>query len=130
MKLNLECCRDIMLYIEENQGLKSNGIPESFHARDLPESISEKYGSDEIVYYNLKQLYDGKYISLKDPNCSPRHYVVSDITPKGHEFIATIRSDKIWKKILKYFQDHSTETMISLVPVIAETFINQALGIK
>ena len=111
MKLNPNCIRDLMLFFEEKTYvMNSNGSGGRFHSIS-PELFCKmeplnKYGMDEILYHII-QLSESGYIvtdfnfNLEAPascfNLSSIHY----ITPKGHEFIASIKEDTRWGKIQK-----------------------------
>jgi len=111
MKLNPDCIRDLMIALEENTFVMSfsNGVGR-FHAiklcviRDF-ESL-DKYSVEEIVYH-LIQLSENGYIVtdfFHDPNDEFEQFKLSHITfvtPKGHEFIASIKESGRWEKTLK-----------------------------
>ena len=102
MKLNPECYRAVLLYLEENIEVKYNGSPCSISAKDFDFDGILKPFSQEDIYYSVKYLTDEKLISVvTTQNLSPKQYNISDITPKGHRFINDVRSDTIWNKIVK-----------------------------
>lgn len=108
MKLNPDCVRDVMLELEENLQIeKQNNRIYRFQALavcDLAASMEKKLGyrSEDVVYSAL-QLWGGGYIATNGslPVCGDFNVVemgeIVYITPKGHEFIATIHSEKTWK---------------------------------
>lgn len=94
MKLNSDCIRAILLMVEDKSGF--NRFVEYKKDKCSDEHIS-KYSHDEIMYH-IKQcdqadLITGVKFLSKD------YAVITDLTPKGHEFIANIRKDTIWNKI-------------------------------
>lgn len=92
MKLNPDCLRDILLKIESLPGVNYEfRFDEETVASEFP-----NYTYDEILYH-VRQcdlhgyLFNPRY-TLDGP-CSVR-----DLSPKGHEFLANIRSDNVWSK--------------------------------
>ena len=110
MKLNPECIRYTLLYLEEiltyshdsNDGIEHNYIG----IRTLADKMYEKHKySREDVYYSVEKLLEAKYISTMSMNLGSRNSIlvcdISDITYEGHNFLNTIRPEKIWKATLK-----------------------------
>lgn len=112
MKLNPDCIRDLMIFFEEKTWveIKNDGRSNFAHFHVLcPALIQEieplnKYSLEEILYHAI-QLSESHYIvsdfSFQTAHEDGRFQLsrVYYITPKGHELIASIRSDKSWKKV-------------------------------
>lgn len=123
MTLNLDCLRDIMLYVEDNQVYTPQNTCGDADAvlvaivlpslRSTDERLF-KYGEYDVQYC-CKQaidsgLLDGyPYLTSK--------YWIDDITPKGHEFIAALRNDSVWDKV----KDKSKELGKMSLPVLIKT---------
>lgn len=110
MKINPDCIRDILLYLEnhltyvhdQNDGIEHNYIG----IRTLADKIHEKHKhSKEDVYYSVEKLLEARYISAMSMNLGSRNSIlvcdIADITYEGHNFLNTIRPEKIWKATLK-----------------------------
>ena len=89
MKLNQDCIRDLLLYLEEN--LKLNDYLSI-------SNISLKNYSSEELLYTADKLYEAGYLK-----CSRKVYdntdlmiFVSSITYTGHQFLDNIRDDKVF----------------------------------
>ena len=96
MKLNINCIRDILLTIEENCDFET---PWEYQ-EDSPDSkFLSNYNHEEIVYH-IKQAEKSDLIDGVDYFESGSNIYISDLTPKGHEFLANIRNDTVWKKVL------------------------------
>lgn len=103
MKLNPDCVRDTLLYLEET--LTINCREDNFNSITLHQLTEEmidkynKYTEDDIWYtiYNLKEIHfiegriseAGKY---KMMFCD-----IENITWNGHQFLNTIRPETIWE---------------------------------
>lgn len=89
MILNPDCIRYILLTLE----------PLTVHGQKLciDYSNSHRYRSDyseEEFFYHLQQCINFKYIS---GNYKPKCFFIEDLTPKGHTFLADIKSEANWK---------------------------------
>lgn len=97
MKLNPDCIRDILLTVEEHSTVGKNVVI-------VPNQCTEyirlkKYQPAEIAYHLRQCCLNGLfYNAVADLDCT---YTIQDLSPKGHEFLANIRSEKLWKKTLR-----------------------------
>jgi len=114
MKLNTDCIRDVLLYLEENLRI-DNRIYAGITLTTLQEKLSN-YSSDDVFYTvdNLRQagFIDCQFGKITDGNF--RHCSIYNITYQGHQFLESIRPETIWKK---------TKSVISTVGVHALSFI-------
>ncbi len=95
MKLNPDCVRDILLVVEEHC---DNKHMVRFAIKDqLPFEQLSKYTNDEIEYHINQCSYAGYFTKVN--TMLNRVYLVQDLSPKGHEFLANIRSDTMWNKV-------------------------------
>ncbi len=97
MKLNPDCTRDILLALEE---LIENGrvqfIFESFD--DVRESLHlDKHSTEEIEYHLRQCDMSGLLVGSGFP-CSGG-FLITDISPKAHQFLANTRPKTIWEKV-------------------------------
>lgn len=109
MRLNIDCVRDILLCIERNTdyrksvafvdeiSLKKLSPTSAIHQPDYNLVLLQKYDLDNILYH-LKYCIKADILELNEQlsNCSVT--VISDLTPKGHEFLANIRHKTIFEK--------------------------------
>lgn len=120
MKLNPECMRDILLSMEDVEYQKSLPVEQ------LYSSLTD-YSQDEINYSVLKLEeagfidatlipYDGGILVIE----------INDITYRGHEFLADIRSDSIWQNVKSISAKVGSKSLNSLWQ-IATTVITQII---
>lgn len=124
MKLNQNCIRDLLLYLEEN--LKLNDYLSI-------SNISLKNYSSEELLYTADKLYEAGYLK-----CSRKVYdntdlmiFVSSITYTGHQFLDNIRDDKVFaktKSILSGFKSVSIEIISETASKVITNLINQQLN--
>lgn len=124
MKLNQDCIRDLLLYLEEN--LKLNDYLSI-------SNISLKNYSSEELLYTADKLYEAGYLK-----CSRKVYdntdlmiFVSSITYTGHQFLDNIRDDKVFaktKSILSGFKSVSIEIIPETASKVITNLINQQLN--
>lgn len=94
MKFDIDCAREILLTLEA----KENDCSMSF--TELSNSLPSFSGKPTAVMYHCFKLEEAGFITLelKDNNSGYIEHI-TDITFAGHQFIADIRDDDIWKKI-------------------------------
>ncbi|MEL3956893.1 DUF2513 domain-containing protein [Caldifermentibacillus hisashii] len=92
MRLNPDCIRDILLVVEETTSY-SNFM--EFYPDNEIETL-KPYSSEEILYHIKQCELSGlltKVTWFMGDGC-----LIQDLSPKGHEFLANIRSENIWNK--------------------------------
>ena len=102
MKLNPDCVRDVLLYLEENLGYTDH-IGALQHKEiqicTIPDYFSTTY-SKEDVNYSIEKLYEAHFLSLINIASDRDGYIVNayvnDITYVGHEFLNNIRPKNVW----------------------------------
>lgn len=99
MKLNIDCVRDVLLYLEENITMDNNNriIPVSF--KTVKTVLQNKYEENDIIYA-ISKLLDTRYIIGYIDKTNGRYKItgsINDITWEGHEFLNSIRPQTIWE---------------------------------
>lgn len=108
MDLNKDCIRDVLLYIKKYCIYEKTNFGTKLHEVTLDELCKSekcsKYGIETIYYtinklneYGLIKFGKVKYSSNIDKTFQNLH--INDITPRGHEFVDNVGSDKVWQKI-------------------------------
>lgn len=125
MKLNQDCVRDLLLYLEENLTLNDHLSVENISLKN--------YSRDELLY-TADKLYEAGYI-----NCMRKIYdttdliiLISSITYEGHQFLDNIRDDKVFAKtkaILSKFKSVSIEVISETASKVITNIINQQFNL-
>lgn len=114
MKLNPDCIRDVLLYLEENLTIE-NHVFSSINLKMLQDNLTD-YSKEDIFYsvYNLKQIrfIEGRINDVS--NMKMMFCEIENITYAGHQFLATVRPEPIWNK---------TKSIISQIGVHTLGFI-------
>ncbi len=99
MKLNKDCVRDLLLYCEKALTLDDSLSWNHLNIQNFCDEFP-KYSKSEIAY-TLFMLEEADFISANviPGNGGICEIIVFHITYSGHEFIDTIRSNKIWDKV-------------------------------
>ncbi|MBV1817304.1 DUF2513 domain-containing protein [Bacteroidales bacterium MSK.15.36] len=125
MKLNPDCIRDILLTVEENT---SYGKFMSYDTDTEYERL--KTYSDKEVMYHIKQCELSNLITkvsyYMDGGC-----LIHDLSPKGHEFIANIRTDTNWNKtkdVANKVGSYSLDTLTKIASEVIASVITSTLG--
>lgn len=124
MKLNHDCVRDLLLYIEEN--LEYSSIIE------VDKINLKKYKLEEIAYAT-KKLKEAGYIHAKFTidDIDNLYAYVGDITWEGHKFLDTIRDNKVWsttKKVASKVSSVSLSLISTIASQVLTNIINQQFG--
>lgn len=120
MKLDIDCVRDVLLDLET--------FPIGCYTlHDLKVSVG-KHGANNVLY-TLSKLKEAGYINAEIAcwesgtiDC----YGVYNMTFSGHQFLETIRANKVWVKtqgILNQIGSHSFD----LVKQVASAILSQLL---
>ena len=91
MRLNHDCIRDILLYVESNTDDEKICIS----SKELITALSQ-YDKNTLFYHirrmDTAELFDNVYYSEDEPD------LISNLSWTGHNYIDNIRDDKIWNK--------------------------------
>lgn len=134
MKLNNDCVRDVMLYIEENciyedddRGNRRIGT-RTIYQFTHDEGLSSLYTEDEITYTVVQLFLDDMVVGSLTPFGFNFNWCdVTALSPKGHEFLDNIKDDTIWKKAKNFVGEHLTSTSFSIIANVASKFATEAL---
>lgn len=121
MRLNHDCIRDILLYVEENITYDI----ESVDVENLISKFSSKYDKDTINYH-IRQIGNASLVEkVFYSEDSPKF--ISDLTWEGHEYIDNIRDPKVWTKLkasTKNLASVSLPLLIEKAPDIVKFFLS------
>ena len=105
MKLNPDCIRDVLLYLEDNLSYNHDRQDSIEHNSITMHKISEDlhnqkgYEIDDINY-SVEKLLEIRYIipetKITGDNNNILYCPISDISYNGHMFLSTIRPKSIW----------------------------------
>ncbi|MGB3750644.1 MAG: DUF2513 domain-containing protein [Arcobacteraceae bacterium] len=112
MRQNLDLCKDIMFYLEENleygKNIKSYDLYEKFKEFDEREFIYQ------IELLSSKLLKSKRYDTLSDSEIT---FMIQGITEKGHNFLDTFRDKDLWEKTKekgKFLETFSIDLLTNL----------------
>ncbi|WP_269477791.1 DUF2513 domain-containing protein [Hominibacterium faecale] len=118
MKLNHDCVRDLLLFIEENVTYGTYALANSI---ELP-----GYTQDEIVYAAEKlaqaDYLDAEVSRFLDRGTPDVH--ITSITWEGHKFLDNIRDDGVWKQTKGVLSKLSSASLSIASNVAAQVISN------
>lgn len=127
MRLNPDCIRDILLSAEDNTGF--------YEYLDYPNELDKcpllKKYNDEEIKYHVRQCKKSYLIEVDFDLTG--NFSISDLTPSGHEFLGSIRSDNIWSKtksVAEKIGSHSLDTLTKISVGVLTEIIKSQLGIS
>lgn len=120
MKLNPDCTRSILLAVEN--------VCDINNYFDSAEDISHIQGNftlEEIAYHARQCELAGLFYHYKAREHS-LYFQVGDLTPEGHEFLANIRDDSVWKSVLEVSKKVGAKS-VSAIAQVAKMFIAELI---
>ncbi len=99
MKLNYDCIRSVLLYLEKAVTIDNDLKIVIVRVEDIFEELP-KYENNEILY-SLSKLNEAGYINaqLRFASGSFVDGYVSGITYAGHDFLEKVRDNKTWTNV-------------------------------
>lgn len=92
MKLNPDCIRAVLLAVEEVCDMEN-----FFSSIDDIEQVKGDFSENEILYHARQCDLAGMFYNYRAD--IEGNFSVTDLSPKGHEFLANIREDTIWNNV-------------------------------
>lgn len=121
MTLNLECVRDLILWIEKNQTVKASGIPSIIKMKSIYSAFYSSKYTVEDLNTAAQYLVDEKLLKLpkgvKADDRAPKGFVFCGITSTGYKYIEAIKDETVWNKIKSALGSAS----LASVPTVIET---------
>lgn len=134
MKLNHDCIRDVMIYIENNCIYEDDSRGNrSIHSRVFyeiihDEKLSSRYTEDEIRYVVAQLYFEDMVIAIMTPETlNFRQFDVDSLSFKGHEFLDNIKDDTIWKKTKKFVGERLNSASLAIIGNVAGKLALEAL---
>ncbi|CYU19790.1 DUF2513 domain-containing protein [Streptococcus suis] len=124
MKFNPEIARDILLDIEE-----LHQYPESFvFSASEKFNRAKKYDID-MISYHCDKLAEAGYIKWAPQYASDVLYIgfIDGLTYDGHQFLESVRSEKIWRETKARTKKMGVVT-INILSQIASNIISEMIN--
>lgn len=120
MKLNQDCIRDLLLYLEENL---------NYNVRISVTNLNLNNYSFDDLFYTTEKLIEAGFINCSTFNSIGSHdYIFKSITYLGHQYLDTIRDDGIWKETKKKLSK-VTSASLPIVQEVASAILKSTLGL-
>ena len=126
MKLNHDCVRAIMIFVEENlhYGLYINVNDVKIDGYSHEEIL---YAADKLLEAEYLKGNYRNYIDGSEPSIN-----ITSLTWSGHQFLDNIRDDGVWKdtkKILSKFSSVSLNFVSGIASQVITALIQNQLGL-
>lgn len=101
MQLNYDCVRELLLVLESNLQFDENLEYPETNFENICNCMPE-YDVSEILYTTLK-LSEANYINVRVINAESVFVdaIYYSITFEGHQYLDSIRNDKLWSDLKK-----------------------------
>ena len=144
MKLNLDCVRQILLCVEENTGLRKicffidSGLEEGeiiignapVPPPDYQVDLLNQFSNDELIYH-INYCVESDLLSTGS-SLNLYQILITDLTPKGHDFLENIRDNKVWsgvKSVAAKVGSKSLDAVIQISSNVITQLIRAQFGI-
>lgn len=129
MKLNHECVRDLLLYLESHLELND------YYDLVTSELLETSDFDEEVIYYTAMKLIEAGYIDGKPSYASNVlfRFPISSITWEGHKFLDNIRDDGVWKEtkgIISKFTSVSVSMIENISSQVITNIISKQIGLN
>lgn len=133
MKLNNDCVRDILLFVEKEQKVEENNGDFVF-SEITPDLLFDgiKQSKEDIIY-TVVMLEQAGFIdaAFSYGNDSLGDFTINSLTYEGHEFIEKIKSENVWgktKTVSKAVGSASISILSQIATQVISALINQQMG--
>lgn len=105
MKVNYDCIRKILLYIEANSGYEPNTtIYKIIRPKAIHEALSRDKYSDEEITYAIQLLFEEGYfnidrVPLYGSNNTLFNIDITSLSWRGNELLNNIKNDTAWDAV-------------------------------
>lgn len=126
MRLNQECVRSVLLTLEEiNTPVRPTMLNDLLDSPGLTD-----YSEDDVIY-TVQTLIYANFIDAKPLRTFDSiDYMIYSITWEGHQFLDTIRDEKVWretKNVAKTFTSASLEILSKIATEVMVGLIKKQL---
>lgn len=118
MKLNNDCIRDILLFVEENTDYEKVFV-------DVDNIVNCLNYDKNTVYYHIKMISQANLVDHV-VFADMRPYTISNLSWEGHQYLDNIRDNKVWEIIKQQTNKLSSVSLnflISIAPTIVEKYL-------
>lgn len=101
MKLNTDCIRDVLIYLEDNLVMNQYNNIQEISINKIATDLSNNYNEKDIIYTLLQLISEQFIIGHIRPigkNSKISGYV-KDISWAGHDLLNSIRPQPVWNAI-------------------------------
>lgn len=130
MKINPDCVRDVMLGLEEQLGLFLNDKCSMEFECSSPDKLKKssfikgKGYSREDLFYSCLQAAENGYIvaeyRIDKELRTIEFFYIMYITPKGHDFIASVSNQQTWQEKIKPTLSSVGNVSLTVIETIAK----------
>ena len=120
MKLNYDCVREVLKYVE------SQPLDAEITFKDLVSSLDGHTKDD--LYYACIKLDEAGFLTVHTiktlSSARPSIHRIRDISFMGHEFLANIKEDSVWSEV----KDTAKKVGLSSLAVLGKIAAEVAVG--
>lgn len=136
MKLDYNCIRDLLLFLEGNiqyqtfpYGESSLIAPNKVDLFNVENALSQ-HSLEDITYCSIK-LIEADFIDahVKEADQGILNIYYYAISFAGHQYLDSVRSPKIWDRIISTFSDNAVPMTFGLIQGVSQDIIGKLLSL-
>ena len=127
MKLNYDCVRDLLLYLEDNLTYDNKIKINTLGLKDYTD-LDLIYTADKLCEAKFINCIKGAYMNNNNPSL-----IAKSITYDGHQFLDTVRDNNVWKetkKISSSFTSTSLKVIENIASQVISNIISKQMGVS
>lgn len=120
MRLNNDCIREILLYIEENTTYTKSAI-------NVDNLVNNLNYDEETIFYHVSLISQANLVD-RVTFADNRPFFISKLSWEGHQYIDNIRDTKAWtfiKSKTEKLSSISLSLLIQLAPELIKQYLLQ-----
>ena len=131
MKLDLDCVRDVLLFLESNLSVDDNGYAQGLTLDNVCSGdLGEKYERGTIVY-TFQKLIEARFVTAVDVSTlngfNLQFSGSSGITFAGHNYLDSIREKDIWDKVRSQLAKVGGSVPLSVASALGTEYLKRLL---
>lgn len=116
MRLNNDCIRDVLLYIEDNTDYKKRFI-------NIDKLLTDLDYDENTLFYHISMISQANLVD-KVVYADNKPISTSSLSWNGHQYLDNIRDDKVWSMVKDKTKNLASVSLNVLIPLASKLLEN------
>lgn len=118
MRLNPECIKDILLYLDTIMVPDEHGNINEIRPEEIAVSSELSKYPQGIILYHIKQMFKSDLLEKGSQYIHQDTPAISDISPEGYRFLDSAKENTLWKKVLDTAKEYGSIALPKLIELV------------